>query len=83
MSKQGKNPLEAEIDGMYKALFKMSKQMTSLEGKVEEIKHTWDLSAIEDTLGHLVTRMDLVVKRVDKKIDNQGLVLVSIKRVME
>ena len=34
-------------------------------------------------LGHLVTRMDLVVKRVDKKIDDQGLVLVSIKQVME
>ena len=57
--------------------------MTSLEGKVEEIKHTWDLSAIEDTLGHLVTRMDLVVKRVDEKISDQGLVSVSIKRVME
>ena len=57
--------------------------MMSLEGKVEEIKPTWDLSAIEDMLGHLVTRMDLVVKRIDRKIDDQGLVLESIKRVME
>lgn len=61
----------------------MGKQVTSMEAKLDSLQDFKDFSAIDDTLGHLVTRMDLVIKSVDEKIDDQGLRLDSIKRAME
>jgi hypothetical protein len=71
------------MEGVYKALFKMSKQVTSLEAKVDGLQGNSEFSAMDDKLGHLVSRMDLVIKRVDDKIDDQGLGFDSMKRAME
>jgi hypothetical protein len=60
----------------------MDKRMTTMEGKIDEMKtHRYD--TLESKLDNTLERMESAYITTEDKIDDQGLHLSSIKRAME